>query len=50
MATVLKSILLRLNITEAEVLRQLDERHRKGQASIDAAYEKQRSCSLLCLI
>jgi len=45
--TVLKSILPRRDITEEEVLRQLDVRHRKRQDSIDFAYEKQRAAGLL---
>lgn len=39
--TVLKAILPRRDITESEVLGQLEKRHRKREASIDAAYEKQ---------
>ena len=37
-ATLLKSVLPRKDITKDEVLRQLEVRHRKRQASIDAAY------------
>jgi len=43
----LKSILPRRDITEAEILRQLDKRHKKRQASIDYAYQKQRIDGLL---
>lgn len=45
--TVLKSILPRRDITEDEILKQLEKRHRKRQVSIDAAYEKQRLSGLL---
>ena len=45
--TVLKSILPRRDITEKEILRQLEIRHRKRQDSIDIAYEKQRASGLL---
>ena len=41
-AILLKSVLPRKDITEEEVLRQLEVRHRKRQASIDAAYRKQQ--------
>jgi len=41
-ATLLKSVLPRKDITEDEVLRQLEVRHRKRRASIDAAYRKQQ--------
>ena len=39
---VLKFLLPRRDVTEAEVLRQLAIRHVKRQASIDAAYQKQQ--------
>lgn len=45
--TLLKSILPRRDISVAEVLRQLEHRHKKRQASIDYAYKKQRNSSLL---
>ena len=48
-ATLLKSVLPRKDITEEEVLRQLEVRHRKRQASIDAAYRKQQKDGLLPL-
>jgi SRSO17 transposase len=41
-ATLLKSVLPKKDITGDEVLRQLEVRHRKRQASIDFAYRKQR--------
>jgi hypothetical protein len=43
------SVLPRKDITEDEVLRQLEVRHRKRQASIDAAYRKQQKDGLLPL-
>ena len=46
--TVLKAILPRRDITEEEVLRQLEKRHRKRQKSIDAALKKQRDSDWLC--
>lgn len=45
--TLLKSILPRKDITEDEVLRQLDIRHKKRQASIDFAYRKQKENGIL---
>ena len=45
--TLLKSILPRKDITENELIRQLDVRHKKRQASIDAAYRKQHQDGLL---
>jgi hypothetical protein len=48
-ATLLKSVLPRKDITEEEVLRQLEVRHRKRQASIDSAYRKQQKDGLLPL-
>jgi SRSO17 transposase len=48
-ATLLKSVLPRKDITEDEVLRQLEVRHRKRQASIDAAYRKQQNDGMLPL-
>lgn len=39
--TLLKHYLPRRDVTEEEVLKQLKKRHRKRQASIDAAYRKQ---------
>ena len=45
--TLLKSILPRRDVGEGEIIRQLRERHRKRQASIDFAYEKQRDSDLL---
>lgn len=41
-AMVLKSTLPRRDISEAEILRQLEVRHRKRLASTQSAYEKQR--------
>jgi hypothetical protein len=41
-ATLLKSVLPRKDITEDEVLRQLEVRHRKRQATIDVANRKQQ--------
>jgi SRSO17 transposase len=41
-ATVLKSTLPRKDIGEEEILRQLEVRHKKRQASTDSAYQKQR--------
>lgn len=46
-ATVLKSILPQRDVTESEVLAQLEKRHRKRQASIDSAYEKQNRDGML---
>ena len=46
-STLLKSILPRKDITENELIRQLDVRHKKRQASIDAAYRKQQRDGLL---
>ena len=43
----LKSILPRRDVNEAEIIRQLCKRHKKRQASIDFAYEKQRNSDLL---
>ena len=40
--TLLKSVLPKRDISEAEVLRQLEVRHKKRQDSIDAAYRKQQ--------
>jgi hypothetical protein len=48
-ATLLKLVLPRKDITEDEVLRQFEVRHRKRQASIDAAYRKQQKDGLLPL-
>ena len=48
-ATLLKSVLPRKDITEDEVLRQLEVRHRKKQASTDAACRKQQKDGLLPL-
>jgi SRSO17 transposase len=45
--TLLKSVLPRRDITEKEMLRQLQVRHKKRQASIDFAYRKQRKDGLL---
>jgi heme exporter protein D len=45
--TLLKSILPRRDVGVDEIIRQLRERHRKRQASIDLAYEKQRNSDLL---
>jgi len=39
---VLRVLLPRANVTYEEILRQLEERHRRRQASIDSAYAKQR--------
>jgi SRSO17 transposase len=39
---VLRVLLPRTNVTYEEVLRQLHERHRRRQASIDSAYKKRR--------
>ena len=39
--TLLKQFLPRRDVSEYEVLRQLEVRHKKRQASIDAAYRKQ---------
>ena len=41
-ATLLSHFLPRRDVTVEEVLRQLDKRHRKRQASIDSAYKRQR--------
>ncbi len=46
-ATVLKSILPRRDVDEAEVLRQLEVRHKKRRASTESAYKKQRGLGLL---
>ncbi len=43
----LKSILPRRDISKAEIIRQLEVRHKKRLASTIAAYEKQRRCGLL---
>ena len=40
---VLRVLLPRANVTYEDILRQLEERHRRRQASIDAAYARQRS-------
>lgn len=45
--TLLKSILPRRDVGEDEIIRQLRERHRKRQASIDFAYDKQQNSDLL---
>jgi hypothetical protein len=45
----LKYILPKRDITEDEMLRQLEVRHRKRQASIDAAYKKQLNNGVLTL-
>jgi len=39
----LSHFLPRKDVTEEEVLRQMETRHRQRQASIDSAYAKQRS-------
>jgi SRSO17 transposase len=46
-ATLLDHFLPRRDITEEEVLRQLEVRHRQRQASIEFAYRKQRLSGLL---
>ena len=46
-ATVLKSTLPRRDISEAEILRQLEVRHKKRLASTESAYKKQRHLGLL---
>lgn len=43
---VLRVLLPRANVTYEEVFRQLQERHRRRQASIDSAYAKQRRTQL----
>jgi hypothetical protein len=43
----LKSVLPKKDITEDEVLRQLEVRHRTRQASIDFGYKKQQKDGLL---
>ena len=43
----LKSLLPRQDVGEAEIIRQLCKRHEKRQASIDFAYDKQRNSDLL---
>jgi SRSO17 transposase len=40
---VLRVLLPRANVTYEDIVRQLEERHRRRQASIDAAYTRQRS-------
>lgn len=45
----LKYILPKRDITEDEMLRQLEVRHKKRQASIDAAYKKQLDIGVLTL-
>ena len=45
--TLLKSILPRRDVTEYEILRQLDIRHEKRQASIDYARKKQEDSGVL---
>jgi hypothetical protein len=40
-AVILKASLPRRDITESEMLEQLEKRHRKRQASIDSAYKAQ---------
>jgi hypothetical protein len=40
---VLRVLLPRANVTYEDIIRQLEERHRRRQASIDAAYARQRS-------
>jgi len=44
---VLKSTLPRKDITEAEIIRQLDVRHKKRLAATACTYEKQRPFGLL---
>lgn len=46
-ATLLKSILPRRDVTMDEILRQLEKRHKKRQVSIDYARKKQKECGLL---
>ncbi len=45
--TLLKSVLPKKDITEDEVLRQLEVRHRKRKTSIDFSYRKQRDNGML---
>ena len=45
--TLLKSILPRRDVTEYEILRQLDIRHLKRQASLDYALKKQEISGVL---
>lgn len=45
-AVILKATLPRRDVTEAEMLGQLEKRHRKRQASIDSAYEAQCATGL----
>jgi hypothetical protein len=40
---VLRVLLPRANVTYNDIIRQLEERHRRRQASIDSAYAKQRA-------
>ena len=47
-STILKSILPDGDVTEAEIFRQLNVRHKKRQASIDHAHEKQWTSGVLC--
>jgi hypothetical protein len=48
-ATLLKSVLPGRDITEYEIVRQFEVRHRKRRVSIDFAYRKQQEGGLLRL-
>jgi hypothetical protein len=45
---VLRVLLPRANVTYEAVFGQLQERHRRRQASIDSAYRKQRRTEMPC--